>query len=101
MMYRSLHRPLLYLAVGLAACALLPWAGVLNAQPPRSRIEFPPYQPPGFYRPSDPFAINPVTFNPTAIGGGGLQGGAGGVAGIQGGNGGGNGGGIGGGLGGG
>ena len=93
-MLHTLSRSLSYAAFGLAVCALVPWVGVVQAQPtPRAGRPgagrpsgFLPYQPPGAYRPNDPFAFfgsGQGGFN--GQGGVGGQGGIGGIGGIGGG----------------
>ena len=51
-MFRSIHRPLGLLAFGLAALAILPMSGILNAQNLKSRSGFLPFQPNGTLRPN-------------------------------------------------
>src|SRR5262249_12854170 len=54
LMFRSLHRPLAYLVLGLSACAVLPLTGVVSAKQPgsnRFRGQMLPYVPPGAWIP--------------------------------------------------
>lgn len=76
-MLRTIHRPLGYLAFGLAACAVVPWTGAVSAQPAgtKARANFLPYQPPGPMRPTQGQNVQGLFGLGGGLGGGGLGGG--------------------------
>src|SRR5437763_16504797 len=85
-MATSPHRPLAYVTLGLAVCALLPLCGGVQAQCGNARPSgLSPYVPRNGARPDDPFVGYPFpTGANVGIGGAGGIGGVGGVGGIGG-----------------